>query len=387
MPAFPAPDRHPPVAPEPAAHLSASTPEGSIYWDPNVFGAEMEKLFYRNWLCVGRDEDLPVPGDYLVRPIGNESLLFLRGTDGKVRGFYNVCRHRGTRLVTASEGSGLRTIVCPYHSWTYGSDGRLNGAPHTRELEGFRREEYGLVPVRMDAWGGFLWANLDPDAPALRDEYGAFFDEVSRFPIEQLRRASRTVYEVEANWKILVENYSECYHCAPVHPELNRITHYLSGENVDFFLRDGVHRKHAGGTMTFAGDYTAMTRSGYSKRPPLPGMTAEDRKQVKYWVLFPNLFFSLDPDYLMIHRTWPISPSHSRVENDFLFHPETISQPGFDASDAVGIWDEINRQDWHVCELAQAGTRSRMWHGGRYSEQEALVHDFDQVVRDLMSVD
>jgi Rieske 2Fe-2S family protein len=317
--------------------------------------------------------------------VGTENLLFVRGEDQRVRGFYNVCRHRGTRLVTENRGSGLKSIVCPYHSWSYALDGHLTGASHMREVTDFRREDFGLYPVRTDSWGGFVWANLENSAPSLRDELGGFFDTVARFPIEELRLGARKTYDVEANWKVLVENYSECYHCAPVHPELNRITHYLSGENTDYFIREGVRSKYAGGTMTFAGDYTAMTRSGYSSRPPMRGMTDEDRKQVKYWVLFPHLFFSLDPDYLMIHRTWPISPSRSIIENEFYFEPEAMARPGFDPSDAVDLWDEVNRQDWHVCELAQAGTRSRMWHGGRYSEQEDLVSDFDQMVRDQMS--
>jgi len=113
-------------------------------------------------------------------------------------------------------------------------------------------------------------------------------------------------------------------------------------------------------------------------------MTEEDRKRIYYYVLWPNVFFSLHPDYLMVHKAWPLSPSRSLVENEFYFDPKVMAQPDFDPSDAVDIWDIINKQDWHVCELAQKGTRSRAWHGGRYSEQEILVWDFDAYYQEQM---
>jgi Rieske 2Fe-2S family protein len=168
-------------------------------------------------------------------------------------------------------------------------------------------------------------------------------------------------YEVEANWKVLVENFSECYHCAPVHPSLNRLTPYLSGDNDARFSDQGTHSLFSGGFMEFAQDFQSMTRTGYTNRPLVPGMTPTDRRRVYYYVVFPNLFFSLHPDYLMIHRGWPVSPSHSRIENEFYFTAEAMAAPGFDPSDAAGLWDEINRQDWAVCELAQEGMGSRAW--------------------------
>ncbi len=360
-----------------AGHLSGVTPEGSLYWDEGVFRAELEKLFYRNWLLVGRDEQVPRAGDYLTRQVGGENVIVLRDRRGTVRAFHNVCRHRGTRLVEAESGSGLRSIVCPYHAWTYGLDGRLTGAAHMDRVEGFRPEENGLFPVAVERWGGFLWVNLASDPTPIATELGPFFERFSRFHPEELRAGPRHTYEIRANWKLLVENYSECYHCAPIHPELNRITPYLSGENDAFFTEGEPRAKFAGGFQTFAKDYASMTVSGYTDRPPLRGMTGEDRKRIYYYVLFPNAFFSLHPDYLMVHRTWPVSPSQSVVENDFYFDPATMARPGFDPTDAVQIWDTINRQDWHACELAQLGTRSRVWHGGRYSQQERLVWDFD----------
>lgn len=374
------------VGREQGEHRSARTPPGTFYTDEPLFRRELEELFSRSWLNVGREEDLANPGDFFTREIGTESVIAVRGTDGEARAFYNLCRHRGTRLVDATEGTKLRSIACPYHGWTYSAEGRLAGAPHTDGLVDFSKEENGLYQIPLDTWGGFLWANLDANARPMRDELGAFFAKFDRFPLRRLRRAARHVYEVDANWKILVENYQECYHCAPVHPDLNRITPYFSGQVHDYFI-DGVSRApFSGGYMEFAKDYTSMTWSGYTKRPSLEGMTEGDRQRIYYYTVFPNLFFSLHPDFLMVHRTWPRGTNHSRVECDFYFEPSTMERPDFDPNDAVGLWDLINRQDWAVCERAQKGMHSRVWKGGRYSDQEPQVHDFDQYVMERLGI-
>ena len=359
---------------------SSRTPDGQIYWDPKILATELNRFFYRNWLCVGRQEQVPAKGDFITRQIGRESILLVRGSDGRVRGFYNLCRHRGTRVVLEAEGKGAHSFICPYHAWSYNLDGQLIGALHMKGQTDFDRKEYGLHPIRVDTWGGFLWVNLEPTGPGLRESLGPFFARFDRFPLADLRLGGHQEYEVEANWKILVENFSECYHCAPVHPSLNRLTPYLSGDNDASFMDPKGRSLFSGGYMQFAKDYQSMTRSGYTKRPLVPGMTAEDKKRVYYYVVFPNMFFSLHPDYLMVHRSWPTSPSHSRIENEFYFTPEAIAAKDFDPRDAIDLWNEINLQDWAVCALAQEGTGSRAWNGGRYSDQEELVRDFDAFV-------
>ena len=359
-------------------HLSAKTPPGVAYWDEAIFRKEHDRFFNRNWMCVGRAEEVAEPGDFVTREIGNESVLLIQGADGVPRAFYNVCRHRGTRIVDEPVGKKLRSVVCRYHAWTYSTEGTLVGAPHTDELVDFRREDFGLHPVRMETWGGFLWINLREDAPPLRETLGPFLERFDRFPLRELRLGAKKVYEVKANWKIIIENYSEWYHCAPIHPDLNRITHYLAGDNDVYFARGEERSMFAGGWQTFNGDFTSMVWSGYTRRPPLKGMTPEDRRRIYYYVVFPNLFISLHPDYLMVHTVWPRSPSQSRIECEWYFDPEVIIRPEFDPSDAVDLWDLINRQDWSVCEDTQRGVMSKAWNGGRYSSQEDLVHDFDK---------
>lgn len=366
-------------------HLSARTLPGSVYYDEGVFQHEIEKLFFRHWLNVGHVTQIPNPGDFFTRDVGTESVLFIRGNDGVIRGFYNVCRHRGTRIVAEEKGEKLRSIVCPYHAWTYSTEGKLVGAPHTDGLEEFDRDDFGLYGVKTDVWGGFIWANLDPKAPPLREAIGPLMELTERWDIAGLRLGARHVYEVDANWKILAENYSECYHCAPIHPGLNRVTPYLTGDNDSWMARSPIRGNVNGGFQTFAGDYTSMTVSGYTKRPPLKGMNEKDRHRIYYWVVFPNMFFSVHPDYLMVHRDWPQSPTHSRIECEWYFDPDTMARPDFDPGDAVDMWDEINRQDWAVCERTQLGVRSLAWAGGRFSEQEPLVYDLDKAYEEKMT--
>jgi glycine betaine catabolism A len=356
------------------------TPPGRLYWDPGVLRDELDRFFYRNWLCIGREAEVAARGDFLTRTVGGESLLVVRDDAAQLKGFYNLCRHRGTRVALERHGRGVHSFICTYHAWSYGLDGRLIGAPHMNGAPEFDRNDYGLHPIRVDTWGGFVWVNLEPKAPDLRASLGPFFERFDRLPLADLRRGAEQQYEVEANWKIIVENFSECYHCAPVHPSLNRITPATRGRNDARFMDRSGRSRFAGGYMEFAKDFQSMTRSGYTDRPTIPGMTAEDRRRIYYYVLFPNTFFSLLPDYLMIHRVWPISPSHSSIENEFYFTRVARAMNAFDPRDAVDMWNEVNLQDWKVCELAQEGTGSRAWKGGRYSDSEELVQDFDRFV-------
>ncbi len=373
--------------PEPGAeHMRAATLPGSVYFDEDLFQREREKLFFRSWLNVGHLDRIPEAGDFFTLEIGDESLLIIRGTDDKVRGFYNVCRHRGTRVVQEAGGKKLRSIVCPYHSWTYSTEGGLVGAPHTDEIEDFDKADFGLHPVKVDTWGGFLWMNLDPKARPLRDDLGGFFDRFAHIDYGSLKLGAKHTYEVNSNWKILAENYSECYHCAPIHPGLNRVTHYLNGENDTWMARGKVRQAFSGGWMDFNKDYTSMTVSGYTKRPPLRGTKPVDERRIYYFVIFPNMFFSLHPDFLMVHRDWPTDPTHSRIECEWYFDEDVMRRDDFDPDDAVDMWDEINRQDWDVCERTQRGVKSRAWEGGRFSEQESLVHDLDKYYAERMGL-
>jgi len=356
----------------------AHTLPGRFYHDPQLYDEELEKIFYRSWLYVCREEDLPGPGSFVVRSIGRESVIIVRDEELKVHAFYNVCRHRGSRLLKEERGTGLKNIRCSYHAWTYALDGRLIGAPHTTGLKGFKREEYGLVRVRCDGWGGFIFVNLSEEAEPLREYLGDLVARWKGLDLSSLRRARKILYHVKANWKVIAENYSECYHCPSIHPELNRITFYRDSYNYKFFMHDGKKGQYNGGWMVLAEGCQSMTLTGKSNRPPLKGLGEEDRRRIYYYLIFPNMFFSLHPDYLMVHTVWPEGPTSSAVECEWLFDRDVLSSEGFYGDDAIQMWDMINRQDWEACELTQLGVQSKGYRQGRYSEIEGMVHDFDR---------
>lgn len=352
-----------------------------VFHDPAIFEFEQDQWFARTWLCVGREEDVLEPGTYFLAQAAAETVIVVRARDGVLRGMSNVCRHRGSTMVDQPSGRLVR-IQCPYHAWVYELDGTLRRAPHTDALSDFDDADYGLHAVRLETWQGFVFINLDRDAEPLADYLGDLPAHVARYPVASLRRARRIEYDVDANWKVIAENYSECYHCPGVHPQLNRLSPYDRGQNLE---SEG---PWAGGWMELIDDADTMSMDGHRHgRPPLSGIDPDDERRIYYFVVWPNLLLSLHPDYVMTHQVWPVDPERSRVVCEWLFEPSTMSRPDFDPSDAVDFWDLTNRQDWAVCERQQIGTRSRSYVAGRYSLMEDMVHAFDLMVADRYAND
>jgi Rieske 2Fe-2S family protein len=343
--------------------------------DEGVFRWELETIF-RGWICVGHASRVSEPGSYMMREIGPDSVVVMAAEDGRPRAFLNVCRHRGARLVDEAEGKVRRRIQCPYHAWSYGLDGQLKAAPHMDGVEDFDASCWGLMPVRVATVGGLVLVDLSGEAPEVGDHAGDLSDYLGRYRVESLERAGQIDYGVDANWKAIAENYSECLHCPGVHPELNRISHYLSGEVLD---GPGAW---CGGSMTLSEGASTMGREGghAQARPPIEGLSGDDLSSVLYFVLFPNALVSLHPDYAMLHTLWPRSPERTDVVCEWFFEPATIAADGFDPSDAIDFWDQVNREDWHVCELTAKGVRNRGYVAGRYSAEEEDVHAFDRMV-------
>jgi len=357
-----------------------------VFHDADVFDFEQDRWFARTWLCVGREEEVAEPGTFLLARAAGESVAILRDREGTVRAFHNVCRHRGSTLLDEpATGTGTGRVVriqCPYHAWIYDLDGSLRRAPHTEDIADFQVADQGLLPVRLETWQGFLFINLDPGAAPLLAYLVDLPKKIGNYPVAGLRRARRIEYEVNANWKVIGENYSECYHCPGVHPQLNRLSPYDRGWNLES------NGPWAGGWMELVDAADTMSTDGASHgRPALDGIGDENLRRVYYVVLWPNLLLSLHPDYVMTHQVWPIDAERSRVVCDWLFDPRTMAQPGFDPSDAVDFWDLTNRQDWAVCERQQEGTRSRAYVPGRYSLMEDMVHAFDLMVADRYADD
>jgi Rieske 2Fe-2S family protein len=352
------------------------------YQDPAILEFERREFLRRDWVAIGRAEQAAEPGAYFLAELDGEPLVVVRGRDRELRAFHNVCRHRGTAVVEEPCGKVVR-FQCPYHAWIYDLDGKLIRAKHTEDLEDFSFEGYGLKPVRLGTWQGFVFVTLDPEAPSLETYLDDLVEHFARFDFSGLRVAREIVYEVDANWKFIAENYSECYHCPGVHPQLNQLTPYDLGGDYD------PSGPWQGGWMELVGGAETMALDGGHRdgRPPMAGIDPVDERRIYYYLVWPAMFVSIHPDYLLVHRLVPTEAGHTRVVCQWLFEPETIARPDFDPSDAVGFWDLTNRQDWHVCELQQRGSRSRSWVAGRYSTMEASIHAFDLMVVDRYVAD
>ncbi|MEP6809153.1 MAG: aromatic ring-hydroxylating dioxygenase subunit alpha [Chthoniobacterales bacterium] len=340
---------------------------------PEVFAEEREAIFARQWVGVGQVAELAAAGSFLVAEVAGESLLVTRDEGGAIRGFYNVCRHRGTRLCEERAGQA-KVIQCPYHAWTYGLDGSLLAAPHMSEVPGFAKADYSLRSVRAEVWEGFVFVALAEAARPLAEVFAPLSGKFADWNLPTLRPARRIEYEVAANWKLIFENYSECYHCPGVHPMLAKVSPYDSAEN------DLVEGPFLGGFMKIA-QGASLTMSGQACARPVGEVAASDTGRVFYYSIFPNLLLSMHPDYVMVHRIEPVAPGRTRVVCDWLFHPAAEEGADFRPEDAVEFWDITNRQDWRVCELSQQGIASRAYEPGPYSPRESIPAAWDREYR------
>jgi Rieske 2Fe-2S family protein len=355
----------------------AKTLPQRYFVSPDIFAKEQESIFSQQWILVGHQSQIAKAGDYFVQEVAGESLIIVRDKAGDVRGFYNVCRHRGTRLCEEQIGH-LSAIQCPYHAWTYGLDGRLIGAPHMDEVQGFNKAEHSLHAVDLALWEGFIFVNL-ADAPTPLEEWFApLAAKFAHWNLPNLTSAKRVAYDVQANWKLIFENYSECYHCPGVHPALSKLTPYDSAEN------DLCEGPFLGGFMPITKGHS-LTMTGNACALPVGDIKSEDHDRVFYYSIFPNMLLSMHPDYVMVHQLWPQSPERTLILCDWFFNPEAFNRTDFRPNDAIEFWDMTNKQDWHVCELSQQGIASRAYQPGPYSPRESIPAAWDREYLRYMS--
>lgn len=368
----------------PVGVMERSLPS-SAYLTPEAWASDKAAILTREWFCAAREEELPAPGDHLVIDIVGESILLVRTKVGELRAFYNVCRHRGSRICDADndarwdvslKGGVVGGVIrCPYHGWAYGLDGALLAAPGLAARADFDKGAFGLHPVGVAAWGGFVFLNLTPqNAPDFAVELGEAPQRLDNYPLGDLRVATTISYDVQANWKLLLENYNECYHCGQVHPELCDI--------VPEFRKDGgIHLDWTQGIPHRDGA-TTYTMSGTTDRNVFPGLDDEEKVRHKGELLYPNLMLSVASDHAAAFLLWPEAVDRTRIECRFLSHKDEMAKPTFDPSDAVDFWDLVNRQDWAVCERVQRGMASRVHEHGYYSPMEDYSLDIRRYVTD-----
>jgi Rieske 2Fe-2S family protein len=410
---------------------SAKSLPQKYFVSPEIFAQEQEKIFSRQWVLVEHQSAIAQPGDYFISEVANESLIVVRDKRGEIRGFYNVCRHRGSRLIESRNGQLSAAIQCPYHAWTYALDGRLIGAPHMDDVPGFDKSDYPLHRVNLGLWEGFIFVNLAeagaltsilshshssaltgasrPSLPegekrerrksggfvSLENWFAPLQGKFSHWNMSMLQPAKRIEYDVRANWKLIFENYSECYHCLGVHPELSKISPYDSAENdlTEGPFLGGFMRIAKGRSLTMSGNGCALgiadaSRARARDRAPArnrnPSQEIENdhdhdgKNRVFYYSIFPNMLLSLHPDYVMVHQLQPHSPERTLILCDWFFHPEAFKHNDFNPDDAIQFWDMVNGQDWHVCELSQQGISSRAYEPGPYSARESIPAAWDE---------
>jgi glycine betaine catabolism A len=349
------------------------------YTDPELFRRELDAIHHDLWLHAGRTEALDAPGRYFLVRFAGVNLIVLRDEQGGIAAFHNTCRHRGTLLCREDSGRLAGSIQCPYHAWTYGLDGALRSAPLMEKVVGFALREHGLGRVAAAEWDGHVFVNLSARPLPLAEHLAGLDRKFTAWRMGELRRAERRVYRLKANWKLVIQNYSECLHCPIVHPLLNQQSHYMSGNN------EPPQPTWLGGSMELRKGVATLSIDGQTRRAPLPGLDAEQRRCIYYYALLPNLLLNLHPDYVLTFQVWPQAVDRTDVVCEWHFHPDEIAKPGFDATDAVEFWDLTNRQDWELTERAQEGISSAGYRPGPYSNREELLVGFDRFVLERLA--
>jgi Rieske 2Fe-2S family protein len=350
-----------------------STLPRKFYADPDFYRQELERFYFSRWLSAGRADQIPNPGDYFVRSLAGESVVVTRDSSGAIQALFNVCRHRGTRICEQPEGHFVERIQCPYHAWTYDLNGRLLAAPHMPPE--FCKDDYPLHRAGCELWDGHVFIHLGRVENGLAAQLGDLPRRFANWQMADLRIGRRLVYEVKANWKLIILNFNECLHCPTLHPALNRLHHYLGADNVS------PTACYCGGAMGFKEGVETMSVDGKRRRDYLPRLDASQRGGVEYYSVYPNFLLSLHPDYMMTHTLWPRAHDRTEIVCEWHFHPSELARPNRQLDDAIEFWDVTNREDWWIAEQSQAGITSRVYQPGPYSEREALLWSFDDIVR------
>jgi Rieske 2Fe-2S family protein len=364
-------------APVPADDLAAAlAPFGqsrmlprAAYVDPAVFEWEQRNIF-SGWICVGHAADLDGVGTQRAVGTGANGVLLVNGDDGAIRAFANTCRHRGHELLACGETTKRRGIVCPYHSWSYRLDGRVRNAPGFSEADGFDAQEFGLAELRLVNWHGWLFTDPSGEDADFSEHVAGLEEVVGPYRPEDLTIVDRHSYELATNWKVIAENYQECYHCSTIHPELSRISPPTSGENLE------LAGSWMGGWMSIVEGAETMSLTGKSGGVAIQGLSEHELHTVMYLVGYPNLLVSLHPDYVMTHLMTPLAVDRTLVECAWAFPKDVAAQPDFDPSYAVDFWDLTNRQDWAACESVQRGLSSPHARPGPLAPDEDGVYQF-----------
>ena len=362
--------------------LIATLP-GDHYTDPEIFRLEQEHIFESMWFCAARSSELAKPGAFRTVDVGRESVLLTRSRGGSVRAFFNVCRHRGAKLCTQESGEVKRAFQCPYHAWTYDLEGKLVAAPNLTKMPDIGRTEYGLASVAVREWLGYVWVCLAENPPSFEESVIADVvarlgdvESVERYDVESLEVGRRIVYDVKANWKLIIENFMECYHCATIHPELTEVLpEFADGYAAQFYVGHGAE---------FGSDVQGFTVDGSQGLDRIPTVSEEQDRRYYAITVRPQVFINLVPDHVIFHRMFPVAVDRTIVECDWLYLKGVVAS-GRDVSRSVELFDRVNRQDFDACERCQPAMSSRLYaKGGVLVPSEHHIGEFHDWVQDRL---
>jgi choline monooxygenase len=370
----------------------ATTLIPDAYRSDAFYALEQERVFVRGWVCVGYTDQVRSPGDTFVRTVAGQPILVTRDQQGQIRAFFNVCRHRGAKLVDCD---GPQSVLrCPYHHWGYALDGRLLGTPYFKgmdipedqqeafrlcEVKNFRKEDYSLLPVRVDSWGCFVFVNLDGHARPLSEWLGDLPERFARHPLHDLRLVRRRPFQIRSNWKLIAENFMEYYHLPWVHPELCNVSGFKD------------HYRYQGPGMYTGMCTTPLTIDPNTVRfdlPNMPGLNASESVSA-FWVLIcPNVALFLLPNHLFTLLLQPDGVGQTVESADMLVHPNALAVPDADRQiDAIlSFWAMVNEQDIKAVECVQQGLQAKAYPGGRMCFHfEEPIHRYQNMVIELMT--
>ena len=350
------------------------------YFDTAHYEEELKRIWYRHWLCIGRSDAIANSGDYRIVTVGDQSVIVTRDEQQVLQAFHNTCRHRGSIICEQATGSFRNgRIVCPYHAWTYSLSGDLAATPRRLESPDFDFADFSLYRVAIGEWGGFVFVNLDADAPPFSPSMlGQTADRLGAWPLQDLAIAHTLVTDLECNWKVFWENFSECYHCPGVHPELcTLVPMYNDAIATNNLLDPTLIEKPplTEGAVTWSMD-------GQTQAPWIEGLSEKQQQAGHTFGTFkPSGYIVTHVDYARIVTMLPLTPERTQLEISWLVPQSTLQNPDFDVQKIVEFGALVVEQDGKACELNQRGLRSNRHASGVLVAQEIAVFDFHQWVR------
>ena len=341
-----------------------------FYTCDQIFQWELGQLFKSHWVVVCHTSELREAGSFRQAQVGNDPLVVLRDHAGNLRAFHNVCRHRGTMVVHEKKGKLKgQSMTCPYHAWRYGLDGSLLSAPNMHECQGFDASAYPLKPIDVLERFGFVFVKIS--GPTQSDDLQALANELKNWNIQNAQHVHSFRYQINSNWKLIFLNYSECYHCPVIHPNLSKLTPFKSAQNV--FETGSV----LGGPMQLKPGVESLTSSSRFVGDIFPDLTEQQTQQISFFTVFPTMFVSPHPDFVMTHTILPQAVDQTEVVCDFFIPPGQSTDPSQLRSN-FSLWDQTNCEDWQVSEWSQRGISSSSYTPGPYSNLESVLATFDQ---------